>query len=290
MRSSRVEPFLKAAEDFARQRGLKIYRPKQASEKDILFFHEKSYVERVKLASETGIGYLDYGDTPAFIGIYEASAIPVGSTLTLLNALNKGEIEHGFNPLGGLHHAMPGSASGFCVFNDAAIAIKTAHEKMGCKNVLYIDIDAHHGDGVYYPFEGEEWLYIADIHEDGRYLFPGTGFRDEKGKGDAIGTKLNIPLPPGSGDREFMHAFDEALEFCRKSRADIIFLQAGADGLKGDPLTHLQYSEEVHRYAGRKVHQLAHEMCEGRLLAMGGGGYDPENIKKAWLALLSEIS
>jgi acetoin utilization protein AcuC len=290
MSSSRVQPFLKRAEKIARIRGIRIYRPKHARDSEILLFHSSKYVDRVKLASETGMGYLDYGDTPAFIGVYEASTIPVGSTLSLLEAIDKNEIEHGFNPVGGLHHAMPSSASGFCVFNDAGIAIKMAHEKMSCKRILYVDIDAHHGDGIYYTFEEEPWLYIADIHEDGRYLFPGTGYRDEDGKGEAKGTKLNIPLPPGSDDKDFIKAFDEAFEFCKRSEAEIIFFQAGADGLKGDPLTHLRYSEEAHRYAARKLHLLAHEMCNGRLLVMGGGGYNADNVDRAWTAILEEIS
>src|SRR5579885_3397647 len=230
MSSSRVQPFLKRAEEIARKRGIRIYRPKHARDSEILLFHSYKYLERVKLASETGMGYLDYGDTPAFIGVYEASSIPVGSTLELLEAIDKKEIEHGFNPVGGLHHAMPSSASGFCVFNDAGIAIKMAHEKMSCNKILYVDIDAHHGDGIYYTFEEEPWLYIADIHEDGRFLFPGTGHRDENGKGEAKGTKLNIPLPLEVMTRILSKHLTKLLSSAKEVKLILYFFRLGLMG------------------------------------------------------------
>lgn len=289
MSSGRIEDFIKEAKKIAESKGIKIFKPEKAKESELLLFHSKSYIDRVKLASATGFGYLDYGDTPAFIGVYEASLIPVGSTLKLLRAIDRNEVQHGFNPLGGLHHAMPGSASGFCVFNDASIAIKMAHEYLKYDRLLYVDIDAHHGDGIYYPFEDQPWLYVVDIHEDGRYLFPGTGRRDEDGRGEAKGTKLNLPLPPGSTDKEFIEAFDLGYELCKRSDAEMIIFQIGADCLAGDPLTHLRYSENAHKYAAEKLHRLAHEMCDGRMLVLGGGGYNPDNVKKAWLAVLQEL-
>lgn len=289
MSSRRIEDFIKEAKKIAESKRIKIFKPEKAKESELLLFHSKNYIERVKLASATGFGYLDYGDTPAFIGVYEASLIPVGSTLKLLRAIDRNEVNHGFNPLGGLHHAMPGSASGFCVFNDASIAIKMAHEHLKYDRLLYVDIDAHHGDGIYYPFEDQPWLYVVDIHEDGRYLFPGTGRRDEDGRGEAKGTKLNLPLPPGSTDKEFIEVFDLGYELCKRSDAEMIIFQIGADCLAGDPLTHLRYSENAHKYAAEKLHRLAHEMCEGRMLVLGGGGYNPDNVKKAWLAVLQEL-
>lgn len=263
-------------------------KPVQASDDQLLSFHTPIYVKRVREASLEGKGYLDYGDTPAYKGVFEAASYVVGSTLRLVRLVASGKIEHGFNPAGGLHHAMPDSAAGFCVFNDAAIAINEA-KKLGYERILYVDIDAHHGDGIYYPFESVPWLHVVDIHEDPRYLYPGTGFEYEVGRGDAKGAKLNIPLPPWSGDKEFSEAFTRAFEFCRSSDPDFIFLQAGADSMDGDPLTHLKYSERSHLLATSKLHTLAHEVCKGRIVVMGGGGYNTNNIARAWSTVLKEL-
>jgi acetoin utilization protein AcuC len=264
--------------------------PSAAKEEDLLLFHAKEYVEFVKQSSRKGTGYLDYGDTPSFPGVYEASLLPVGSTLEGLAEIAKGTCNHFFNPVGGLHHARRDRAGGFCVFNDAAIAICKAMKDLALKKVAYVDIDAHHGDGVYYGFEEDPSVVIGDIHEDGRFLYPGTGSSSERGKGVAEGTKLNIPLPPGSGDESFFKAFDKIADFVKSSEPDFIFLQCGADGLRGDPLTHLEYSKAAHAFAARRLHELSHEFCDGRLLAMGGGGYNKENVSDAWLAVISELS
>jgi acetoin utilization protein AcuC len=277
-------------------------------------------VDFVKASSQSGQGFLDYGDTPSFPGVYEASLIPVGNTLRGLDEIMKDNCTHFFNPIGGLHHARRNAAGGFCVFNDAAIAISKAlsdkrievayanigepggsnrsingrkeidYESQKITHVAYVDIDCHHGDGVYYEFENDPRVIMADIHEDGRYLYPGTGDYKETGKGRALGTKLNIPLAPYSGDEDFIDAFDRAMEFLKRFKPlDLILLQCGADALDGDPLTHLQYSEKAHAYAAKKLHELAHAECNGRILAMGGGGYNPENVSAAWMAVIKEL-
>jgi len=268
---------------------LKICNPVLASEASLLTFHTKDLVDLVKESSELGVGLLDSGDTPAFRGVFEASAYIVGSTLSGLEMVLKGEVDHAFNPVGGLHHARRGSAAGFCVFNDVAIAVVEAKNRYGLKRILYVDVDAHHGDGVFYSFYDDPEVFIADIHEDGRYLYPGTGFSDEVGEGAAEGTKLPIPLPPGAGDDEFIKAFDRVEEFVLKAEPQIILFQCGADGLAGDPLTHLRYTAGAHRYAAEHLHTLAHRLCEGRLLAMGGGGYKVENVAAAWVEVLEAL-
>lgn len=262
----------------------------KAKEKDLLLFHLKEYVERVKEASVRGHGELGSEDTPAFEGIYEASLFPVGNTLNGLRALLRGEVEHFFNPVGGLHHAAPGEARGFCVFNDSVIAISRALGEYGMKRVAYVDIDAHHGDGVYYEFEPDPRVVIGDVHEDGHFLYPGTGDDSEAGTGFAAGTKMNICLPPGAGDVEFRAAFDRVEDFVRSQEPEMIFFQCGADGLKGDPITHLTYSGGAHAYAAKKMHLLAHEICKGRILAMGGGGYNPANVSEAWSRVVEELA
>ncbi len=287
MNRSRTELF---SEWLSSAKGFQVVKPVPAAEDDLLLFHTPEYVSLVRKSSVLGEGYLDYADTPSFRGVYEASLYQVGNTLNGLRLVLDGELDHFFNPVGGLHHAREGMASGFCVFNDAAIAISKALSRQDIRRVAYVDIDAHHGDGVFYGFESDRRVIIGDVHEDGRFLFPGTGSEDEAGKGEAKGTKLNVPLRPGAGDEEFFRAFDRVDEFVRGFGPGLVLLQCGADGLIGDPITNLQYSAAAHAYASRRMHTLAHDVCGGRILAMGGGGYDPVNVREAWSAVVREFS
>lgn len=262
---------------------------RKANEEEIALFHDKTYIELVKRLSKIGSGYLDYGDTPAFPGIFEASSYSAGSTLQAIDAVFSGLVDHAFNPTGGLHHAYKERAAGFCVFNDVCIGIEYARVKYGISKVLYFDIDAHHGDGVFYSYEEDENIYIVDIHEDGRFLYPGTGFEEEKGKGKGYGKKLNIPLRPFAKDKEFLEALEKAKSFIQDKDFDLIILQCGADGLEGDPLTHLEYSEKAHSNTSKFLHELAHRNCKGRIIALGGGGYNNENVAKAWISVLEAL-
>src|SRR5690606_2793967 len=142
--------------------------------------------------------------------------------------------------------------------------------------------DAHHGDGVFYAFESDPDLAFADLHEDGRYLYPGTGSRSETGRGAAVGTKLNVPLPPGADDTAFLAAWEEVEVFLDDARPELILLQCGADSLAGDPFTHLRLSEAAHAHAARCLCVLADRHAEGRVLGMGGGGYNRANLARAW--------
>ena len=292
LNNSRTELFAQSLRRLAseKQGSLKLTKPVPATEEELFLFHTKEYVEFVKEKSRDGGGFLDYGDTPAFPGVYEASSYTVGTTLYGLKQILEKKTDHFFNPVGGLHHARRTRAGGFCVFNDAAVAISRAIRELGMKRVAYVDIDAHHGDGVYYGFEDDERVIIADLHEDGRFLYPGTGFANETGKEGARGTKLNIPLLPGSGDNEFFEAFDRIESFVRDRKPEFIFLQCGADGLKGDPITGLEYTSKAHAHATKKIHEISHQICEGRILAMGGGGYNPKNVESAWIAVAKELA
>jgi acetoin utilization protein AcuC len=289
MNASRLTEFAEFVEG-GRGRAFTVVDPVSASERDLLTFHTREFVDRVKAASATGKGELGSEDTPAFQGMYEASLYPVGSTLKGLDLLMEGEFDHFFNPVGGLHHSAPDEARGFCVFNDSVIAMSKALNGYKLRSIAYVDIDAHHGDGVYYEFEADPRVIIGDVHEHGRFLYPGTGDDSETGKGFAVGTKLNVGLPPGSGDKEFFQAFDRVEELVRSARPDMIFFQCGADGLSGDPITDLNYTAAVHAYAAKKLHRIAHELCGGRILAMGGGGYSPENVALAWEGVVNELS
>ncbi|RLG09721.1 MAG: acetoin utilization protein AcuC [Thaumarchaeota archaeon] len=292
-RKDRIERFYEKLPELEKEFPGQIIRvkPRMATLDEVLFYHEKDYVDFVKNMSVDGRGYLDYGDTPAFRGCFEASLYVVGSTLKLVDLVMKEEIDHGFNPMGGLHHARRGRAAGFCIFNDASIAIKYLLDKIGLNEVLYVDIDAHHGDGVFYDFYYDKRLKHVDFHQDGRTLYPGTGFAHERGGGEATGTKLNIPLMPGAGVSEFMENWKKLVEkFLDNINPEFILLQAGADGLIGDPLTGLEYTEEVHYFVAKRLHKLAEEKCDGRIVAMGGGGYNRDNIVKAWSAVVRALA
>jgi len=252
-------------------------------------FHTRDYVERVIRQSATGEGWLDQGDTPAFPGIHEAACFVVGSVLDAVRRLLKGDCARAFVPIAGLHHARRDSAAGFCVYNDCGIAIETLRQVHGVRRIAYVDIDAHHGDGVFYSFEDDPDLLFADLHEDGRWLYPGSGAADETGTGAAVGSKLNIPLPPGAGDDEFHAAWERVEQFVDRQAPEFILFQCGADSIDGDPITHLRYTPAAHRHAAARLCVLADRYCQGRLLAMGGGGYNRANLARAWSAVLEAL-
>ena len=266
-----------------------IAAPVQATDADLLRFHTREYVERVKAQSQTGEGFLDYGDTPAFPGVFEAAAVVVGSVLDAVAHSVSGDAPRAFVPIAGLHHARRDMAAGFCVFNDIGCAIEALRAVHGVRRIACVDIDAHHGDGVYYAFADDPELILADLHEDGRFLFPGSGAANETGRGAALGTKLNIPMPPGADDAAFLRVWPRVEEFVRAGKPEIILLQAGADSIAGDPLTHMQYTPATHALVAQRLRLLAEEYCGGRLVATGGGGYNRANLATAWCAVVAAL-
>ncbi len=269
--------------------GVRVHAPKQAMRGDLALFHSPQYIDRVVTASAYGGGFLDMGDTPAFPGVYEAAAYVVGTTLDAVHRVVNGECRRAFTPIAGLHHARPDTAAGFCVFNDCAIAIAALREKYGIQRIAYVDIDAHHGDGVFYAFEEDPDVCLVDFHEDGHFQYPGTGFAHEQGKGVAKGTKLNWPMPANADDAQFMAAWQQAESFLDAARPEFILLQCGADSLAGDPLTHLGYTAATHGHASARLCALADRHAEGRLLALGGGGYNRQNLAEAWCAVVAAM-
>ncbi|MBF0152778.1 MAG: acetoin utilization protein AcuC [Magnetococcales bacterium] len=266
-----------------------VQEPVQANRETIELFHKPAYVEQVKRQSVTGKGYLDYGDTPAFVGVYEAASYVVGSTLAAVDGIMQGRFRRGLIPIAGLHHARPERAGGFCVFNDPGVAIMVLRQKYGLKRIAYVDIDAHHGDGVFYPFEADPDLIFADLHEDGQFLYPGTGHAHETGKDAAAGTKVNIPLPPFANDTHFFQEWPKVEALMRETRPEFIILQCGADSIDGDPITHMRYSLAPHAHATASLCQLAEELGHGRVVAVGGGGYNLRNIGQGWSAVLQAM-
>jgi acetoin utilization protein AcuC len=260
-----------------------------AAREELEWFHSPAYVELVRERSLTGHGYLDAGDTPAFRGVYEAASHVVGGTLTAVDAVMDGQARRAFIPIAGLHHAASGSAAGFCVFNDCGIAVHHLRRKHGLKRIAYVDIDAHHGDGVFYAFEDDPDLLFADLHEDGRYLYPGTGRATETGTGAARGTKLNIPLPPGADDDAFHEAWEKVEQYLLAGQPEFILFQCGADSLEGDPITHLCFSEGAHGHAAARLCAIADQIGHGRVVGMGGGGYNRRNLARAWTRVVESF-
>ena len=259
---------------------------RQATVAEIQRFHSAEHVARVQALSQAGSGWLDAGDTPAFAGVFEAAAGVVGSVLEALDRLLGGHCPRAFVPIAGLHHARRDAAAGFCVFNDCGVAIETLRRRHGIRRIAYVDIDAHHGDGVFYAYEEDPELIIADLHQDGRTLYPGTGAAGETGRGPARGSKLNIPAPPGAGDAFFFQAWHRMEAFLDAAAPEFIILQCGADSLAGDPLAGLQFSAAAHAHACARLCRLAERHAHGRLLGLGGGGYNRHNLATAWTAVV----
>ena len=264
--------------------------PRRASIDELSLFHTNEYIDLVSKKSEQGEGFLDNGDTPAYPGIFDSACDVAGTTLAAVDAIMAGESQRACVPIAGLHHAGRDHAAGFCVFNDCGIAVEYLRRNHDLRRVAYVDIDAHHGDGVFYGFEDDPDLIFADIHEDGRFLYPGTGFSDETGKGEAEGTKLNIPMLPGAGDAEFDIAWERVVEYVDNAGPEFIIFQCGADSLAGDPITHLRYTEAAHGRAARDLCALADRHCGGRIIGTGGGGYNLRNLARAWTRVVQSFA
>ncbi len=262
---------------------VQVVRPEEADREDLLLFHTRDMLDFVQNACVRGYGYLDGGDTPAVEGGYEAASTVVGGSLKAVQMMMRGETRYAMMPVGGLHHAHPGRASGFCIFNDLAICIKRLQRDYEVKRVAYIDMDAHHGDGVVYGFYDDPSVLCIDFHEDGRYLFPGTGELHEMGRGHGHGTTVNLPMPPYSSDQSFIYAFNELVPpLLRNFRPDFIMLVAGVDGHGGDPLSDMNYSAASYLHAVRSLRELASELCHDRLAVFGAGGYHPATCALRW--------
>jgi len=262
------------------------YAPRSATLAELTSFHTSAYVEFVREKSVSGEGYLDGGDTPAFHGVFDSASSVVGATLVAVDALMSGACRRAFVPIAGLHHAARARAAGFCVFNDIGVAIELLRANYGIQRIAYVDIDAHHGDGVFYAFDDDPDVVFADIHEDGRELYPGTGAAEETGRGAAVGTKLNLPLPSGAGDAEFRVAWARVEAYLERFPSEFILFQCGADSLAGDPITHLKFTEAAHAHAARRLCEIADAQGHGRVLGLGGGGYNRRNLARAWTGVV----
>jgi acetoin utilization protein AcuC len=258
--------------------------------------HEADYIEAVRRVGadptqsdvERGLGT---ADDPVFAGMHEAAALVAGASVRAARAVWTGEAEHAVNIAGGLHHAMPGAASGFCIYNDPAIAIAWLLAQ-GAERVAYVDVDVHHGDGVERIFWDDPRVLTVSIHESGRYLFPGTGFPDDVGGAGAEGYAVNIALPPGTSDSAWLRAFTAVVPpLLAEFKPDVLVSQQGCDSHVLDPLAHLGLTVDAQRTSYALLHQWAHEYAGGRWVALGGGGYElVEVVPRAWSHLIAEAA
>jgi acetoin utilization protein AcuC len=267
-----------------------------ATDEELGLVHTDRYVDAVKRAGSGEPGNwwqfgFGPGDNPIFPDMHEASARVAGASIVAAEAVVSGSSEHAFNPAGGLHHAMPERASGFCVYDDPAIAIAWMLEK-GLQRVAYVDVDVHHGDGPQAIFYEDPRVLTISLHESGQYLFPGTGFVDERGKGEAEGTNVNVPLPPYTADDSWLEAFREVVPpLVKDFGPDVLVTQLGCDTHHSDPLAHLSLSTRAYREAARELHELAHQVAGGRWVATGGGGYQwARVVPRAWTIYFAEMA
>ncbi|MBS7610095.1 acetoin utilization protein AcuC [Candidatus Bathyarchaeota archaeon] len=268
----------------------KLFEPRPAREEDLLLAHKEEYVSFVKRMSRLGLGYLEFPDTPVSLGIYDGAISVVGGTIYASDLVMRGEVAHAFNPGGGLHHAKPRTAAGFCVFNDIVIAVRHIQRDYGIKRIAILDIDGHHGDGTQLMLYREPILKI-DFHRYGDFFYPGTGSVDEIGDDGGKGYTINIPLPFGTGDEAFLYAFDQvAVPLLRAFQPEIIIQQFGVDAHYGDPLVGLALTTKAYETIASKIHALSHELSDGRLVILGGGGYDPPSVARCWAIMFVTIS
>ena len=261
---------------------------------DLARVHDLDYLAAVKAASPAGRSVpehgLSVGDNPPFPGMHEAATRVCGATVAAAAAVLGEGPAHAFSPAGGLHHAMPGNASGFCIYNDPAVAIAWMLEQ-GVERVGYVDVDVHHGDGVQAIFADDPRVLTISVHESGRYLFPGTGFAHEVGEGPARGSIANLPLPPSTTDDLYLPAFDAVVPpLLRSFEPEVLVTQLGCDTHYTDPLAHLGLTTRAYAELAGRLHDLAHTVAGGRWLATGGGGYQwAEVVPRAWCSYLAEM-
>jgi acetoin utilization protein AcuC len=277
-----------------------VLAPGTCDEDFIARVHTPAYMAQVRRYSaqpalahafEAGMwGLAAGGDTPAFAGMHEAAVAVCGASVTAAMEVWEQRATRVFSAAGGLHHAFANKANGFCIYNDAAVAIQALLEA-GAERVAYVDVDVHHGDGTQFIFYDDPRVLTCSVHESGRYLFPGTGALDERGVGKGAGTSVNIPLPAYAGDGPYMRAIEDVIvPMVRDFEPDIIVTQDGVDPHHQDPLAHLQVRMATFPRLWRVLHDMADEVTDGRWIALGGGGYNVDVLPRAWALLFAEMT
>ncbi len=289
----RVDLTMRLADELGVLERLRIVDAPMATSEQIATVHDEALIEAVTKAGTTP-GWVDLSrglgtdDDPVFQDMHLASAHVVGASLEAFRQVWSGESLHSLNIAGGLHHAMPDRAAGFCIYNDVAVGIKQLLAD-GAERVAYVDVDVHHGDGVEKIFWDDPRVLTISLHETGQMLFPGTGFATDSGGEGAEGSAVNVALPPGTGDAGWLRAFHAVVPpVLRAFDPDVLVTQHGCDSHMDDPLAHLMLSVDGQRAAYIALHELAHEVADGRWVATGGGGYAiVEVVPRAWTHLLA---
>ena len=269
-----------------------------ATDAEILLFHTPAHLERVRRLCAANVGALDHGPTFARRTVEIAATHVVGAVMDATEKILAGELSRAFVPIAGFHHAHASEARMYCLYNDAAIAI-TSLLGRGLLPIGYVDVDVHHGDGVYEAFAADPRVRIADLHEDGHTLWPHSpeapgqesvsGERTATGIGEAVGTKLNLPLAAGATDEDFERAWEEGEAFLEAQKPAFLVFVAGVDGLAGDPLAHLRLTPASLARATTRLRGIADRHAGGRLLVLGGGGYEKASLGPGWCAVVEAL-
>ena len=295
---------VKLAVDLIKSTGLieqaHLLPPRPATIEELALVHSRDYIELVRKLSDpaqrrdvspVAIDLAGYGsaDNPISDELHEGTSLVVGASIVAAEQIESGAALHVFSPSGGLHHAHSERASGFCTYNDAAVACQWLKQRG--HRVAYVDVDVHHGDGVEEIFQNDPEVLTISLHESGRWLFPGTGFPDDAGVGPGRGYAANLPFVPYTWDEPWLHAFERVVPpLVRRFRPTVLVTQDGCDTHHLDPLAHLAATTRIWPRIGRMFHELAHELCEGRWVALGGGGYAIyEVVPRAWTLLFAEM-
>ena len=294
----RVQLALRLAEDLGllRAPGVDLMRSVgPAGVHDLVKVHFPDFLTAVRTAGHTGDpGEPRFGlgtdDVPVFPRMHEAAAHLCGSTLRAVQEVHSGRCQHAVNLFGGMHHAMPDRAAGFCVYNDIGVAIRWLLDR-GVQRVAYVDVDAHHGDGVETMFYDDPRVLTISLHESGRTLFPGTGWPSDTGGPRARGTAVNVALPAGTSDNQWLRAFNAVVPpLLEEFDAQFLVSQHGCDSHFEDPMAHLLLSVDGQRTSYASLHRLAHRLAGGRWVAVGGGGYEMDVVPRAWAHLIGEAA
>jgi acetoin utilization protein AcuC len=269
--------------------GLRVERQEVAPIDELLRVHTPAYIEYVQRRDAEGTGFLDYGDTPAYPGVFDRARLSVGGSLLGAQLILNGAADHVFNPSGGLHHAQRDRAGGFCVFNDIVIVARWL-QAQGVSRIAVVDVDGHHGDGTQALLYDESLLTISLHQYDGRF-YPRTGRAEDVGEGAGKGYNINVPLPRRTGHSAYLAAFDKVvLPALAGYRPDFLLVQFGVDGHVLDPLVGLQLTTHTYQALIERLHESAHSLSGGRMLLMGGGGYQPETVARCWSILLGTLA
>jgi acetoin utilization protein AcuC len=269
---------------------LRLVRPEPARRRELLTVHSEAYLDHLLAGDRAGKGLLDYGDTPAWRGVYRRARLVAGGSLAMADLVGRGEVAHAFNPAGGLHHARRDRAAGFCPVNDIVLALRRLQRRYGFVRPAVLDVDGHHGDGTQ-ELLYEEPLLTLSLHQfDGRF-YPKTGRIEELGSGKGTGYHLNVPMPRGAGDRAYAEALLRVVRPALEAyRPDVLLLQFGVDAHALDPLVGLRLTTKSYRAIARLAHRAAHQLCDGRLLVFSGGGYRPDAAVRCWAILIAELT